>query len=136
MTQLAIDTTKVSGGQVPGRDTEWARVVENLASNAAWFAESTVGFSVRQLDGLGELVVSDDGPGIPEDLRQRIFERFATSSSPEVDANQSESLRPGVGLGLSIAPRYRSLSRGTISVESCAAGSAGARFVVSCPGRS
>lgn len=153
-TQLTIDTARVSGGQVPGRDTEWARVVENLASNAVRFATSTVRFSVRQSDGSVEMVVSDDGPGVPEEERERIFERFATSPIPETGANRGandgEGLRSGVGLGLAIARAIVSSHGGTITVERSTAESAepalagngraadhvGARFVVSCPAAS
>ncbi len=78
-TNLHIDTSRVSGGQVRGRDTDLGRVVENLATNAARYARTTVAFSVSQRDDLVEFTVSDDGPGIPTADRARIFERFGTA---------------------------------------------------------
>jgi signal transduction histidine kinase len=126
-TALVIDISRVSGGQVMGRDTELGRVVENLASNAARFASSTVAFSVqpRGLDGREvELEVSDDGPGIATADRSRIFERFTT-------LDEARSAEGGAGLGLSIAAAIVASHDGTISVHDASGG--GARFVVRLP---
>jgi signal transduction histidine kinase len=124
-TNLRIDTAHVSGGQVVGRDTELVRVLENLATNAARHASSTVAFSVRQLEGVVELCVSDDGPGIASADRQRIFERFRTLD----DARTAGHGR--AGLGLSIASAIVTAHHGTIAVDD--APGTGARFVVRLP---
>jgi signal transduction histidine kinase len=57
-----------------------------------------------------EVNVIDDGPGIPQDLIEHIFEPFVTTN------------RNGTGLGLSIAKRIISAHRGTISVSSVPGG--------------
>jgi signal transduction histidine kinase len=124
-TNLRIDTSQVSGGQVVGRDTELSRVVENLATNAVRHAETAVAFSVRQLDGVVELTVSDDGPGIAVADRARIFERFSTLE----DARSPG--RGGAGLGLSIASAIVTAHHGSIHADG--APGAGARFVVRLP---
>jgi len=124
-TDLRIDTSRVSGGQVAGRDTDLGRLVENLATNAARYAATTVAFSVQQRAGVVEFTVSDDGPGIAAADRTRIFERFSTLE----DARSPG--RAGAGLGLSIASVIVAAHHGSI----CADGppGAGATFVVRLP---
>ena len=124
-TNLRVDMSNVSGGQVAGRDTDLARVVQNLASNAARHASTTVAFSVQQVDGIVEFTVVDDGPGIPSDDRTKIFERFRTLD----DARTAGDAR--TGLGLSIASAIVDAHHGTIHVD--AAAGAGARLVVRLP---
>ena len=124
-TNLRVDTSNVSGGQVAGRDTDLARVVENLATNAARHASTTVAFSVQQVDGIVELTVVDDGPGIPSDDRTKIFERFRTFD----DARTAGDAR--TGLGLSIASAIVDAHHGTIQVDDGAG--RGRRLVVRLP---
>ena len=68
------------------------------------------------------LTVSDDGPGVPADLRERLFERFVRGDG---DAGGS------FGLGLSIVRAVAESHGGTVSLESPSGG--GARFVVRLP---
>jgi signal transduction histidine kinase len=124
-THLRIDTANVSGGQVAGRDTDLARVIENLATNAVRHAATTVTFSVRQVNGVVEFAVSDDGPGIPLADRARIFERFSTLE----DARDRGD--GGAGLGLSIAHAIVVAHHGSIRAEGTLG--TGARFVVTLP---
>jgi signal transduction histidine kinase len=124
-TKLRIDTSRVSGGQVVGRDTDLGRLVENLATNAARYANTAVVFAVRQLGETVELTVADDGPGIDAEDRDRIFERFSTledSRGPD---------RSGAGLGLSIVSAIVAAHGGSIRVDE--GGGTGARFVVQLP---
>ena len=75
------------------------RVVRNLAENAARHAGGLVAFSLTE-DGPGAVLsVSDDGPGIPVDQREAVFERFH-----RLDAGRGRS-SGGTGLGLAIARR-------------------------------
>jgi signal transduction histidine kinase len=124
-TSLRIDTSKVSGGQVAGREVDLGRMVENLASNAARFASTTVAFSVHQSNGTVEFAVSDDGPGVPASDRERIFERFRTLE----DSRASQ--RCGAGLGLSIAAAIVAAHHGSIRVDDAPSG--GATFAVHLP---
>jgi len=75
------------------------QVLDNLLSNAAKFSppESHVTVTVSRVNQRARVAVSDLGPGIPAEFKQRIFERFAQADTS--DARQ----KGGTGLGLSIA---------------------------------
>ncbi len=77
-----------------GREADLERAVLNLVENAVRFspADTPVNIDVSQSDTEIRLSVHDQGPGVPEAHRQRIFERFFTT-----DAERS-----GTGLGLAI----------------------------------
>jgi len=124
-THLRVDTSRVSGGQVAGRDADLGRLVENLATNASRYARSMVAFTVHQFGDVVELVVDDDGPGIPAEDRGRVFERFNTLDPVRTSAEG------GAGLGLSIAAAIVAAHHGTIRVGDAPGG--GARFEVRLP---
>jgi signal transduction histidine kinase len=72
------------------------RVVSNLLINAVRYGAEPITLSGDVRDSHLRVVVEDSGPGIPEDLTPRLFERFA----------RSESATTGSGLGLAIARTY------------------------------
>ncbi len=72
------------------------RCIGNLVNNATRFAK-TVHVSARRRDDWLEIIVEDDGPGIPPDMREQVFRPFFRL---DVARNQNTS---GTGLGLSIA---------------------------------
>jgi signal transduction histidine kinase len=88
------------------------RIVENLLVNAAKHtpAGATIWVRVRAVDDGAEIVVEDDGPGIPEELRETLFQPFERGPS----ANPHS---PGVGLGLSLVARFAELHGGRAWVE-------------------
>ena len=84
----------------------------NLVDNALKYTdEGGVRVRVRGGDGVGVLEVEDTGPGVPDDARTRIFERFY-----RVDAARSREI-PGTGLGLSIVKHIVELHEGRIEVR-------------------
>lgn len=98
-------------------DTDRDRVLQvfaNLLSNAVKFSPrgGTVLVAVEMLGDKVRVNVSDDGPGIPESFRPRIFQRFA-----QADASDSRQ-KGGTGLGLSITKAIVERLGGTISFES------------------
>ena len=101
-----------------------ARAVGNLLRNAQKYCERQVALSARRGDGI-EIMVDDDGPGIPEAERDRIFEPFY-----RLDRSRDRATG-GFGLGLSIAHKAVALHGGTIRVEASPLG--GARFVITLP---
>jgi two-component system OmpR family sensor kinase len=101
-----------------------ARAVANLLTNAQKYGEGKVALSARR-DGALQIVVEDDGPGIPEQERLRVFEPFY-----RIDRSRDRATG-GFGLGLSIAHKAVALHGGTIEVGQSALG--GARFVIRLP---
>jgi signal transduction histidine kinase len=81
--------------------------------------------SVREADHREELVVEDDGPGIAEDQRERVFDRFV-----RLDEARARD-EGGSGLGLSIVKEIVTAHGGTVTVSTSALG--GARFAVRLP---
>ena len=122
---VPIDTTRVSGGRVLGRRDALARVVRNLIDNAARHAASKVQVSLRDADGAVELVVADDGPGIPPEDRERVFERFT-----RLDEGRARDAG-GMGLGLAVVRSTVERHHGTVRNEENPPH--GARFVVRLP---
>ncbi len=120
-----IDSSGVSAAPVVGRRADLVRVVRNLLDNARRHARSVVTIAVGVHNGSVVLTVSDDGPGIPEGERDRIFERFARVD----EARDSE--HGGTGLGLSIAREIVEQHHGAIEVTSAPPN--GTRFIVRLP---
>jgi len=75
------------------------QAVTNLVSNAAKFSGSgsVVRITLEQSDGSARIRVSDEGPGVPEEFRSRLFDRFTQS-----DHTRESTSLPGTGLGLAI----------------------------------
>jgi len=90
---------------------ELRRVLANLVDNAVRHASSTVALEVRSEGGHAVLTVADDGPGIPADERERVFERFARLD----DARDRDA--GGTGLGLAIVRELLRRSDGSISLQ-------------------
>jgi signal transduction histidine kinase len=86
------------------------RMVANLVANAHRFARSRVDVGVYQEDAMGVLTVADDGPGVPERDRERIFERFVRLDEARHRADG------GFGLGLAIVADLCRSYGGTITV--------------------
>ena len=122
---LQVDTTGVSAGRVAGDESQLRRVVQNLADNAARHARSQVAFTLAEVSGRTRLCVDDDGAGVPEADRQRIFERFLRLD----DARTRDA--GGNGLGLAIVGEIVAAHGGTVTVAAGPLG--GARFEVVLP---
>jgi signal transduction histidine kinase len=120
-----VRTGGVLAGRVQGSRPQLARVVRNLIANALRHADHLVDVSLRSDDGTVELVVDDDGPGIPAADRERVFERFA-----RLDEGRARDAG-GTGLGLAIVRAVVERHRGTVAVQDAPGG--GARFVVRLP---
>ena len=104
------------------------RILENLLSNASRHTPEGTRIWVRGSgqDGGVLLVVEDEGPGIPPDLHEAIFEPFRQAPG------SSSEHSPGVGVGLSLVRRFAELHGGRAWLEDRAGG--GSSFHVFLPG--
>ncbi|WP_432586658.1 HAMP domain-containing sensor histidine kinase [Streptomyces sp. HD1123-B1] len=102
--------TELSPAEVAGSRGQLSRVLGNLVDNAQRHARGEVRVSVRTEGGRAVLVVADDGDGVPEGERERIFERFVRLD----DARSRDD--GGAGLGLAIARDVAERHGGTLTV--------------------
>ena len=120
-----------AGLSVRGRDGPLGQVLRNLIDNAISFSPEAghVTVSLKQgRDGsqtLAQILVEDDGEGIPEDKLEKIFDRFYT------DRPAGAAFGNNSGLGLSIVAQIIATHSGKVFAENRKVG--GARFTVELP---
>lgn len=122
--QLTADTQ--APATVLGDPEELRRALEVLIDNAIRYtsaAQGVIEVHCRRAGNWCEIVVSDNGPGIPADWHQRIFERFA-----RLDPSRQDG---GIGLGLAIARTIARAHEGDLTVSSEVG--AGSRFTLRLP---
>jgi signal transduction histidine kinase len=104
---VAISVDVPDSAYVVGDERELQRLVANLCENAVRHARTMVDVRVRPERGRVLVEVEDDGAGVPDELRERVFDRFF-----KVDEGG-----PGSGLGLAICRRIATSHRGEIVLE-------------------
>lgn len=102
-----------------------ARVVRNLVDNAAAHTTSQVMLTTEMDGDTARVIVDDDGPGIPQADRERVFERFVRLQDDRSRATG------GSGLGLAIVAEIVAAHGGSVTIDDAPLG--GARFVVELP---
>jgi two-component system, OmpR family, sensor kinase len=122
-----ISVSAPPGMVVDGARDELHRLILNLMENALRHTDpgTAVEAQVARVDGYVVLAVEDDGPGIPDELRDKVFDRFFRGSSDRGGSS---------GLGLSIVRAVTESHHGTVGLEPPLDGR-GARFVVRLPAR-
>ena len=125
---ISVETTVLEADEIwiNGHADRLERLIRNLLTNALHYAHSRIELIIG-LDKSGKayIRVEDDGPGIPESERNRVFERFY-----RIDTSRSRA-SGGTGLGLAICHEIVRVHAGNISIESSRLG--GAVFVVVLP---
>ncbi len=117
---------------MPGREGPLSQVFRNLIDNARSFSQAggEVRVALSRERGQAVVRIDDDGPGMPPENLETVFERFYTSR-PKGAAFGGNS-----GLGLSIARQIVEAHGGTLRAENRddgLGGVAGARFIVTLP---
>lgn len=110
---------------VEANTTHFRRALTNLVTNAVRHAKGAIWISGKTMGDCVQIAVEDDGMGIPEELRDKVFEPFY-----QVDESRS-SETGGTGLGLAIVKRIVLQNGGQIDVGEGARG--GARFTLTFP---
>jgi signal transduction histidine kinase len=113
--------------KVRGDEGQLRRAVRNLVDNAQDHATARIRL-VSKLDGERAVIeVSDDGPGIAPQDRERVFERFVRADTARDRAHG------GAGLGLSIVAGIAAKHSGSVTAVDPADGGPGARVVIELP---
>lgn len=99
---------------VKGDSDRLVQVAVNLISNAIKFSPegAAVAIAVTTVDGYGRLSVKDQGPGISEEFRSRIFQRYEQAAAPVSDKKE------GSGLGLSLSKDLIEAQNGSLNFSS------------------
>jgi signal transduction histidine kinase len=121
----------VQNGQpmpIDGNPDELHRMVVNLLENAVRHTPEGTSVELRldADDGAAVIEVADDGPGIPEEMREQVFERFVRGTGPADTSGAA-----GTGLGLAIVRAVARSHGGEVEAGRSAAG--GAVFRVRLP---
>ena len=130
--QLRFEFEAAERFSIPGIEDRIGQVMRNLIANAISFSPENgrLGVSVRRMGSQAEVVFEDEGPGIPEEKREAVFDRFYS------ERPAGETFGTHSGLGLSISRQIIDAHGGSIRVENRhdAAGAVqGARFIVTLP---
>jgi signal transduction histidine kinase len=122
-----ISVSAPRGAEVEGTRDELHRLVLNLLENALRHTDpgTAVQASVERRNGEVVLAVEDDGPGIPDEMADKVFERFFRGAGDRSGSS---------GLGLSIVRAVANSHQGSVTLEPPLDGR-GARFVVRLPVR-
>lgn len=124
---LARVQTAIRPVRVAGDPDKLARAIRNLTENAAHHTTSTIVLGMDSDAEQAMISVGDDGPGIPADQRDRVFDRFT-----RLDTDRRN--RGGAGLGLSIVYEVVRAHRGTVVVSGPPPGfEHGSTFVITLP---
>ncbi len=105
------------------------RILDNLLGNADAYGGGAHRVALESAGDSVLIAVEDGGPGVPEEDRGRIFDRFSRGAG----AGRRSATGDGVGLGLALVAEHARLHGGRTWVEDRPDGEPGARFVVQLP---
>ena len=123
--QLDLEPCRVRGDRI-----DLVMIFRNLIDNAVKYADDTpeVIVRLRTANNNAIVTVSDNGPGIPADMRAKVFRRFFRTGS------ELQREKPGTGLGLNIVQTLVKRFKGKIRIVDSVETSSGTTFEVRIPG--
>lgn len=124
--EVPVQLADGAPAHIVGDRRRLAQVFENLVANARSYASGCRSITITAADGHVRVHLDDEGPGVPPEERETIFERFSRGS-----VGRNAGPTSGSGLGLALAREHVALHGGRIWVED--APGRGARFVVELP---
>lgn len=110
--ELSVDVP--AGLTVRADPSDLVRIVANYLTNARKYGEPPIEVTAEARGDRVVITVGDHGPGVPEDVRDRVFEKFSRA--------EGTRSRPGLGLGLAIAQGLADQNDGRVSYEPRASG--------------
>jgi signal transduction histidine kinase len=119
--------TKVTPVRVSGDPHHVQRAARNLVDNAVRHARTAITLSLTGNGTRAELTVADDGPGIPREARERVFDRFV-----RLDEDRARTAG-GAGLGLPIARDIVAAHGGTLTLDDAPGGGTAAKISLPYP---
>lgn len=127
---IQVDITASRDAVILGNPEDLSRMFRNILDNALRYAHRAVQIDVTTTADAASpstvlTSISDDGPGIPVEERERVFDRFV-----RLDASRGRA-SGSTGLGLAIAKEIATAHGGTIAADRAPSG--GARVVVTLP---
>jgi signal transduction histidine kinase len=124
--RLDVEITATRDAVTVGNPEHLARMFRNVLDNALRYAQQRVLVAASTTtSGTVRIEISDDGPGIPAEERQRVFDRFV-----RLDPSREHS-SGSTGLGLAIAKEIATAHGGDVVIDEATAG--GARVVITLP---
>ena len=125
---LKIDTSGIADNfEITTDEESFIKIMSNLISNAIKYAKKTISISAERQNNNLVITVTDDGPGIEENEKKKIFEAFY-----QIKRN-NDSQTPGIGIGLHIANTVAQMMNGSITVDNRKDGVKGVCFTVTLP---
>lgn len=98
------------------------RLLRNLVDNALRYSKENICITYKVIDSQYSLSVSDDGPGIPEDIRNEVFKAFFQQDNPQRQINSQH------GLGLAIVQQIALWHGGQVAISTATIGGAHIEF--------
>lgn len=101
------------------------QIVRNLVTNAERYGGKNRWIEIIQDPDFASVMVSDDGPGVPPEMAEKIFDSFVTAHAPK-------AVTASMGLGLSVSRHLSHLMGGNLVYRAAPDGS---KFILTVPSR-
>jgi signal transduction histidine kinase len=126
---VAVRLARLDAVRTIGSPRDLARMIRNIGDNAARHARTEISIALKAQGDSAVITISNDGPPVPIEDQQRIFDRFTRLD----DARSRRTGDGGSGLGLAIAQEIATAHGGQIAASLLPNPQSGAAFVITLP---